>query len=70
MLREMARGLAELSALPRVEVDVPRLTPLAFPIWAERVQARVSTESWRDRVQRMSMRLERAWEREEERGNG
>lgn len=40
----------------------PRLTPLAFPIWAERVSAQYSSESWRERVERMALQLERAAE--------
>jgi len=36
------------------------LTPLAFPIWADRLREQhVSTESWRDRVLRMSESLEK-----------
>ncbi len=38
----------------------PRFSPLAFPIWAERMQqSAVSTESWKDRVQRMQLQRER-----------
>lgn len=37
-----------------------RLTPLAFPIWAERIQAQASSESWLERVRRESAKLERA----------
>jgi ATP-dependent Lhr-like helicase len=36
------------------------LTPLAFPLWAERLQFQVSSESWKDRVQRMAVQLEKA----------
>ncbi|PSQ91239.1 MAG: DNA ligase-associated DEXH box helicase, partial [Proteobacteria bacterium SW_6_67_9] len=43
-----------------VHTHPPRLTPLAFPLWAERSQQRVSSESWVERVQRMVERLERA----------
>lgn len=38
----------------------PRLTPLGFPLWVERVASQVSNESWRDRVQRMTVQLEKA----------
>ncbi|MEZ4612873.1 MAG: hypothetical protein R2838_21955 [Caldilineaceae bacterium] len=37
-----------------------RLTPLAFPIWADRMRTQVSTEAWSDRVQRMVLELEEA----------
>lgn len=56
------------SVLQRIEgsrlalIETERLTPLAFPIWAERIRAHVSSESWQDRVQRMSVRLEKAAE--------
>ena len=38
----------------------PRLTPLGFPLWVERVASQVSNESWRDRVERMTVQLEKA----------
>lgn len=63
-MRRMARGLEGLASAPRDEVGTPRLTPLAFPIWAERIQARVSSESWRTRVERMSVALTEEWEGE------
>ena len=37
-----------------------RLTPLAFPLWVDRIQTRLSTERWQDRVARMLGTLERA----------
>ena len=37
-----------------------RLTPLAFPLWVDRIQTRLSTERWQDRVARMLGVLERA----------
>ena len=37
-----------------------RFTPLAFPLWVDRQQHQLSTETWKDRVQRMAQRLERA----------
>ncbi|TVP44568.1 MAG: ligase-associated DNA damage response DEXH box helicase [Gemmatimonadales bacterium] len=60
---QLKQGLERLSGLAEgglVEVDTPRLTPLAFPLWAERLHARVSTERWIDRVTRMAATLERA----------
>ena len=61
-LAEMQRALERLTAMARdhrVEVETPRLSPLAFPLWAERLHARVSTERWIDRVTRMAASLER-----------
>ena len=37
-----------------------RLTPFAFPLWAESLRGQVSSESWTDRVQRMARELEEA----------
>jgi ATP-dependent Lhr-like helicase len=56
----LRRGLEAMSTLEHVWTTPPRLTPLAFPIWAERIQASVSSESWLDRVRRMARRLEEA----------
>lgn len=57
-MRETLSALAgRLLVLERPE----RLTPLAFPLWAERLQSQImSSESWRDRVTKMAARLERA----------
>ena len=35
-----------------------RLTPFAFPLWAESLRTQVSTESWGDRVRKMAEDLE------------
>ena len=36
-----------------------RLTPLAFPLWADRLRAHLSSEDWQARVERMLGRLEK-----------
>lgn len=59
-IERIRRGLEALSARPVVFTTPERLTPLAFPIWAERIQARASSESWRDIVRREAARLESA----------
>jgi ATP-dependent Lhr-like helicase len=59
-VRRLSEGLHRMSMLEPLWTRPPRLTPLAFPIWAERMQAQVSSESWVDRVRRMAGRLERA----------
>ncbi len=61
-LRRLRRGLETLQSRPVDERATSRLTPLAFPLWADRLHARVSSESWRDRVARMVERLERSAE--------
>ena len=67
--REVLEGQLELSRLEqrlrrletqRIVLTRPqRLTPLAFPLWASRVQSRVSSEDWQTRLQRMLGQLER-----------
>jgi len=64
-LERVRRVLSAATALRRRDVETPRLTPFAFPIWAERIQAELSSESWVERVQRMAIRLERAASRKE-----
>ena len=55
----LRRALESLGSR-RIRVTHPaRLTPLAFPLWAERVRERVSSESWEDRVRAMAESLER-----------
>jgi ATP-dependent Lhr-like helicase len=41
-------------------VDTPRLSPLAFPIWAEQVQSRLTTQGWLERITEMARELEQA----------
>ncbi|MCZ8129674.1 MAG: ligase-associated DNA damage response DEXH box helicase [Steroidobacteraceae bacterium] len=53
--------LENLAGRPVALVEPPRLTPLAFPLWAEALQSQVvSTEDWETRVLRMVETLERA----------
>jgi ATP-dependent helicase Lhr and Lhr-like helicase len=57
----LAAALRRIEQLPLALTDVERLSPLAFPLWAERLQSQVlSSESWKDRVMRMATRLERS----------
>jgi len=41
-------------------VDMPRFSPLAFPIWAEQVQSRLTTQGWLERITAMAGELEQA----------
>jgi ATP-dependent Lhr-like helicase len=41
-------------------VDTERLSPLAFPIWAEFVQSRLTTQGWLERITEMARELEQA----------
>jgi len=38
-------------------------TPLSFPLWADTMRGRLSTEDWRDRVRRAAAQLERRHDR-------
>jgi ATP-dependent Lhr-like helicase len=40
-------------------VETPRLTPLAFPIWAEFIQSRLTSQGWLERITEMAAELER-----------
>ncbi|MEE4361144.1 MAG: ligase-associated DNA damage response DEXH box helicase [Pseudomonadales bacterium] len=51
----------ERSRTQRIALTQPeRLTPFAFPLWVDRIQTRLSTERWQDRVARMLGSLEKA----------
>ena len=52
--------LAAMASSHLVFNDTPRLTPLAFPLWAERQRNRLSSEDWQSRIERMIASLERA----------
>jgi ATP-dependent helicase Lhr and Lhr-like helicase len=56
-LRDLLVRLQQL----RVTIRRPaRFTPLGFPIWADRLQTQtLSTESWRTRIEREALRLEK-----------
>jgi len=44
----------------RIEVvETPRLSPLAFPIWAEFIQSRLTSQGWLERITEMAAELER-----------
>ncbi len=54
----LGKTLAEISGMKTVLTEIPRLTPLAFPLWASFTQANVSSEKWAERVKRMALQLE------------
>lgn len=61
---ESSRLHAALSAIAEMELLItptPRLTPLAFPLWAARIQtSHLSSERWTTRIERMVRQLEKA----------
>ena len=58
--QRLAESLEAIAGREIVVVDTPRLSPLAFPIWAEQIQSRLSTQNWRERVIQMAAELEQA----------
>ncbi|WP_454062878.1 ligase-associated DNA damage response DEXH box helicase [Candidatus Nitrospira salsa] len=64
---ERLRRILERITVQNISIQEPtRLTPLAFPLWAERVQSQtVSSESWRRRVLKMVQSLEKRAARRE-----
>jgi ATP-dependent Lhr-like helicase len=60
---EFRRLLAALEAIATKEiriVETARISPLAFPIWAEFVQSRLTTHGWLERITEMARDLETA----------
>jgi len=54
-------SLERISRSSIVLIPTKRLTPLSFPLFAERLRTQTaSSESWRDRIERMVLRLESA----------
>lgn len=71
--REVLDGQLEVTRLRRILegmsrqtlqlMNPVRLTPFSFPLWAEGLRTRVSSESWSDRVASMAAELERTLEK-------
>ncbi len=59
---------ARLAGATITIVSIERLTPLAFPLWADRLREQLSTEAWSDRVKRMVAVLEDEADRVPRRG--
>ncbi|RZU98056.1 ligase-associated DNA damage response DEXH box helicase [Spiribacter vilamensis] len=53
-------ALQQMARADRLIHTTDRFTPLAFPLWAERLRNRLTTQSWQDRVARMVAQLEKA----------
>jgi ATP-dependent Lhr-like helicase len=55
----ISSALERLAGRRIVITAPPRFTPLAFPLWASRLQTQmVSTESWQQRIERAAQQLE------------
>ncbi|MGP1346485.1 MAG: ligase-associated DNA damage response DEXH box helicase [Phycisphaerales bacterium] len=60
-LERLRSALERIGTMRLVRVRSDRLTPLAFPLWAERLRTQhVSSESWASRIEKMAMALEGA----------
>ncbi len=59
-LERVRATLVEISNLERTLITTQRLTPFAFPIWADRLRTQVTSEAWTERIQRMVLQLERS----------
>lgn len=62
---QLQDSLNTIRSQEKLIVDTKKLTPLAFPLWAERLRGQiVSSEKWQDRVRRMVETLEKKVEKE------
>ena len=60
-VRRLRDALTRLEGMRLHVVSPPRLTPLAFPLWAEQLRENhVTSEQWSDRVRKMAVSLESA----------
>ncbi|MDT8438561.1 MAG: ligase-associated DNA damage response DEXH box helicase [Wenzhouxiangellaceae bacterium] len=56
-LKRIGAALQRASGQQIVVTAPERLTPLAFPLWADRLRAQLSSEDWQARVERMLKQL-------------
>ena len=56
--RRLHAALERIAAEPIVIAEPRRLSPLAFPLWAEQIQSRLSTQGWLERITDMARELE------------
>ncbi|MEM9446220.1 MAG: ligase-associated DNA damage response DEXH box helicase [Verrucomicrobiota bacterium] len=54
----LSKTLERLEKIPVRYQVTERLTPMAFPLWAEILHTEVSSETWHDRIQEMVSKLE------------
>lgn len=56
------RDLLDQITHQKIDWKTPeRLTPLSFPLWAEMARGTLSSEAWKDRVQRAAQQLEQRY---------
>ncbi len=61
-LTRLRKVIQHLEQLPLVLVKTERLTPLAFPLWADQIGHNITSESRTDRIQAMLAKLEQTAE--------
>jgi len=57
-LNRMQQKLQEIQSQNFLLNTTEKLTPFAFPLWAESLRTTLSTESWSERVRKMALELE------------
>ncbi len=57
-LTRLRATMERLQSVPMAIYELKKLTPLAFPLWAENLHSELSTEDWRKRIERMVTMLE------------
>ena len=58
--RRLSAAVERIGSQTIQVISTPRLSPLAFPIWAEFIQSRLSTKDWLTRITDMARELEQA----------
>ena len=58
-VQRISSKLEEIKKQDLILSKTHRLSPFAFPLWAESLRTHVSTESWGDRVRKMAKELEK-----------
>jgi len=58
--QRLKESLEKIARQEIVCVETPRLSPLAFQIWAEQIQSRLSTQDWLAQIAGMAQELETA----------
>lgn len=58
--KRMNTALDRIAGCRIVITDPPKVTPLAFPLWVDKLRERVSSETLSDRIARMQSSLEKA----------
>jgi len=54
----LSQTLEQIERVPLTVMSTPKLTPFAFPLWAESLHGQVSSESWTERVALFAAEME------------